>query len=952
MHFPLFPRRFLPLLWAGCVVLFLEVWFGMGIARAANLSKRFLIRSWVSEDGLPGDVVRSIVQTADGWLWVATAEGLVRFDGIQFSTLEDESDRTLARTPPRTLFAPGDGSVWVATAQGGLLLWRDHHLSRVFADLTPLIGTSPAAHVTQVVQAAAGTVYIVRGNDTWEVLHGRPPNPILRNPQIDAILAADIENRDQTGHPKPGSSVLQLKDRHGRTWTATPGEGIRVTDESGDSEVLSIPSIAPANRISELFEDREGTIWVATGESGLIQIREARVEMLTTSDGLSDRSSRALLVDAKGLWVAPKQGGLDRLENGKTIHYDAGDHTVNRTVSALFQDRSGVLWAATRVGSVFRFQGGKLIAFTPEGRIPSKVLAIAEDSAGRLWLGGEQGLASWDGNKLTWAGTEQGFTGEHISALAAGGDDLWVGTAEGRIFRMHGDQFVSGGKEEELPKEIISGLCPEANRGAGNGSVWITTLGAGLFHFKNGHLTHFGAEEGLPDPRLTCVADDTYGNLWLGSLAGIFCVPKAELSDIELNRRASANWIVLDRADGMLSRECSGYAQPVARREDDGGMLLMFPTVDGIAQIRPHRLEWNRVPPPVLVENFGAKNGSIELQKGPPHFGPGRTRIEIHYTALSYSAPEKVRFQIRLDTLESEWRDVGTQRYVTYEAVPPGHYRFHVRAANNDGIWSSAGAEIAFEVTPHFWERTWFQICSALVAAGIVAGVSWLVSRVRMRERLLRMEAQSAREAERARIAQDLHDDLGASLTEISLLAQLAAEDPDTGTAQEPLPGIAEKAQAVVLTLDEIVWAINPRQDTVAALVDYLAAFAAEFLQSAGIALRLEIPRELPDITLEPECRHALFLSAREALNNAVKHSGAKEVFLGLRLDDVGLEIIVADNGCGFRAEQCSPGEGLRNLRDRLARAGGKCRLDTADSGGASIHLYLPLAGKLTNISP
>jgi signal transduction histidine kinase len=274
----------------------------------------------------------------------------------------------------------------------------------------------------------------------------------------------------------------------------------------------------------------------------------------------------------------------------------------------------------------------------------------------------------------------------------------------------------------------------------------------------------------------------------------------------------------------------------------------------------------------------------------------------------------------------------------------PGSYRFEMRAANGDGVWNESAASLPVEVLPYFWEAPWFRRIAAGIFAIAAIGMGWTVARARTRRQLAALEAQNAREHERARIARDLHDDLGASLTEISLMAQLAAEEQtDSALPREALPEIAAKAQFVVGTLDEIVWAVNPRHDTLNSLAEYLGAFAGEFLEAAGITLRLDIPRGLPSIVLDAERRHNVFLAAREALNNAVKHSGASEIALQLRADEKNMIITISDNGRGFDSTPEPRGEGARNISTRLTQMGGVCTIDSAIGKGTKIRFTVPL---------
>lgn len=918
-----------------CTILVLIVSSLTGGGWATDVPSRFLVRSWQSEDGMPGSVVRSVVQAEDGYLWVATAEGLVRFDGSRFTGFDLEPDASLARLSPRWLFPLPDGTVWVATGRGGLLRWDGRRLSKVWDEAELEVPFNQIPQVLQVVGDGRNGAYVLCGTGVWHVSPPRVPELVNRTPEIEGRLRKDAEEWEKRGRPLAGSADIKLLDRKARTWVAKPTGAIVVTYPDGTTEEVSVSEAATAGRVAQLHEDREGNIWAAAGEGGLIRIRERRASVLTTADGLSDNSIMTLIEDHSGaLWVAGRHGGLDRIQNEEITHFHVGEGRVSRPVSAICEDRFGTLWVGTRHGSVFRFLEN---TFRPMENWP-KAVAIVEDQAGRLWFGGQQGLAAMESGKLTRYGAEEGFTASEVTSLVVdASDQIWVGSSSGLVFQGRNGRFKMLCAPDSLSQHRVSALLMDAD-----GTLWGTTLGGGMFHWKQGRYTRLSTDEGLPDARLTAVIEDR-GYFWIGALAGIFRVSKTELLEIEQGKRRAAQWLQLDRSDGMLSRECTGGNHPTVWRGKDG--RIWFPTVNGVVYIRPDQLDLNTTPPNVVIEQCRANGQLLDTGANPAKVGPGRSRLEFRYTGLNFTAPGKVRFRVQLEGLEGEWRDVGTQRAAAYEAVPPGEYRFRVRAMNGDGVWNEAGASVAVQVLPHIWETAWFRVGTGCLAGAVAVGAGWGVARARMRRRLAQLQLQTARERERARIAQDLHDDLGASLTEISMLAHLATEERhERDSERSALPEIASKAHALVGALDEIVWAVNPRHDTLASLADYLAAFAADFLDTAGIALRLEIARNLPDVSLATEQRHGVFLAVREALNNVVKHSGAAEVWLRLRIEQRLLEVRIEDNGHGFSSVASDFSEGLRNMRQRLTALGGDCRISSTVGKGTTVCFSLLLS--------
>jgi signal transduction histidine kinase len=365
----------------------------------------------------------------------------------------------------------------------------------------------------------------------------------------------------------------------------------------------------------------------------------------------------------------------------------------------------------------------------------------------------------------------------------------------------------------------------------------------------------------------------------------------------------------------------------------------------------------NDQPPPVLIEELLVDGQPVTGLPGlsvPLKIAPGRQRFEFRYTGLSFTVPEKVRFRYRLDGLEKEWTDGGTERLAVYRYVLPGDYTFRVTACNNDGIWNETGAALAFTVLPHFWQTWSFRVLTTLGAAMAVAGSVWYVARRRLYRKVERLERQQAVERERARIAKDIHDDLGASLTRITLLSQSArAELHEPAEAAADLDRIYTTARELTRAMDEIVWAVNPQHDTLDSLATYLGRFAQDFLAAAHVRCRLDVPMRLPAWPLTAETRHNLFLAFKEALHNAVKHAAPAEVRISLAIEPQAFALQVEDQGCGFSvtAESTGPsaaarivtGNGLLNMRQRLAEIGGRFEIQSVPGQGTKITFRVPV---------
>lgn len=900
---------------------------------AAGDEQGLLVRVWQSEDGLPGNVVRSLVQSADGYLWVATAEGVARFDGIEFEAIELDGQQRRNRFAFWRLYATSGGDLWVATFQGGLFRIRNGDFERVLPDTRrprpPL--------VTQLLEDGAGSVFFKRGDELRKMEGDVAVEIPVPDERLRELFEADLAAQTKAGRRTEPSTAPSLTDRDGRSWSANEAGHLVVSGQGEGSSTAVLLDGVPVS-FNELLEDKEGNVWVASPLNGLIRVRPSRVDVLDRSDGLADNAVFAVMQASSGeWWIANRGGGLARWTPEHSEQVDVVPGGYHRSIAALFEDRERQLWAASRDGTVFSRRDGGFQAMFSKTQIPSKVRSITQDSGGTLWFGGSQGLASYASGVVRQYGEEAGIAGVELTVLSRSpGQQLVFGTLDGRVFRGDARGFKPLGQADDLQHRWISGIHP-----VGENEVWATTLGSGLFLWDGKRWHHFGSDQGLPDDRLTCLLDDGRGQFWFGSLGGILRASRKELLQRTLDPDAPLHWLRLDRSDGLPSRECIGGYQPAGWHGQDG--RLWFPTGSGIVRVRPELVEINRVPPPVYLRSTRVNGMQHDGADGEIEAGPGRSRMEFRFVGLGYSAPEKITYRARLSGLDDTWRELGGQRVAAFEAVPPGRYTFEVMAVNGDGVRSGAPATMRVIIRPHFWETPWFLAIAGMLTLLIAAGTGWLLARVKMKRRIEKLNIRNAREGERARIARDLHDDLGASLTEISILAALASEDAAETDLHPSLDQLSAKAKNVVGALDEIVWAVNPQEDTLRSLVEYIAAFAREFLDIARIPLRSEVAREIPDHPMAATARHGVFLAAREALNNAVKHSGAKEVKLRIGIEDKRLEIRIEDNGRGFNPEYARGGNGLGNLPRRMQEAGGECRIETFPGQGTTIFLTLPL---------
>jgi signal transduction histidine kinase len=572
-----------------------------------------------------------------------------------------------------------------------------------------------------------------------------------------------------------------------------------------------------------------------------------------------------------------------------------------------------------------------------------RVLSLCENRGGGMWVGTYNGqLRLLQQGRFT---PVNGLAEKPVTALAQEADGtLWIGSEGGGLARWrHGELSVFTTKDG-LRSHLITTLLLDSE-----GTLWIGTISGGLARWSRGRLTSFTSPQGLTDDSILQILEDDDGNLWLGCNRGICRVGKKSLDDLAEGRTTSVHPLAFGNPEGMISEQCEANFAAGLKTHD--GQLL-FSTAKGIVIIDPRQQADSAAPPTVLLEDilvdghvqndlFGISNQTG--QAAMPAIPAGRHSLEFHYTGLNFRAPEKVQFRYRLEGLEAAWVEAGFGRVARYPYVPPGQFRFQVIACNSDGRWNKNGVEVSFAVLPHFWQTIWFKVLGALLLLGGIGGAIRRVERRRYQARLNRLEQEQAMERERARIARDLHDELGSSLSYISMLSDLGqSRDRSADQFRRRVEKISDFSIRSARALDQIVWAVNPRNDSLRSLLLYLTQYARELFEDSGLRCRFQIPNDLPQVPLLPETRHDVFLTVKEALNNALKHSHATEIFLRAEIVGQQMELLVQDNGTGFdlaSVQARSLRNGLTNMRQRVEGLGGRFFVETKPGQGTTIRL-------------
>jgi signal transduction histidine kinase/ligand-binding sensor domain-containing protein len=962
----------------------------------------YTLREWHEEDGLLSDELAAVVQDPRGFLWVATDNEVTRFDGTTFERIPVpfeinargmarvqgtmvfpatrpapireagvvvqrdgawffEPEERLAGKQPRTVFAGSKGTLWLG-CDDGTVLRRQGDDVLVFDPPADLSGKKIPAFATD----SAGQVWILRSNRL-----SRSDGAVLR----DIVLPTSEPELRMASSASGGiwvftrtallrwsgatfTEILRLpelvgahfvqavhEDQHRQVWIGTRSQGLfRVKDGA----IEQVPT--SSEDITAISEDTDGNLWIATNGGGLNRLRPKAHQLFDQTSGLKDNFSYTVAEDATGaMWLANRDGGMARIKDGVVdpISRRAGWRPFS--TMSVFPAPNGWVWITTGVG-VHRTSAEApqtVIRFVPLAGLRN-VRSTFVARNGEYWLASDPDRVSrWRDDQLTVFGPEAGFDGREVRAFAEdSAGRIWLGAADGRLYRSNGDRFERvdfTGSQDCGALQVI--------RFEVDGTILIGTTRRGVVVFPAGDVSRargLDDSRGLPGSNISQILADDHDRYWFASRTGIFWVPGREMRDFALGQVDDVHAITLGKDDGLPYLSCLGLFQPAAWKARDG--TLWFATRRGVLRTDPAMMGGaGESPPPISITSIVGDGVRLPVKAELPLQSTVR-KIQIRLSALNLSAPGSVQVRYRLEGFDNDWTVLGADRVVTYPRLPPGRYVFSTMASNGSGAWSSQPAQLTLIVSPPWWQRDWARLIYffALLAIVVAAVRKW--SHRRLRLRVQHAEQAHAIEHERARIARNIHDDVGASLTRISLLTQFAQQE--SPTPSPTLEKIYAATHSITRSMDEIVWAVNPRHDNTESLVYYVGNFAQSFLGSANIRCRLESPGVLPEAPLTSQIRHHLFLCCKEALHNIVKHSRATEATIRIAVEPGSLVIAISDNGRGIEASErdaprdrspSASGNGLRNMHDRMAEIRGTCTLATEPTGGTLVTFTVPL---------
>jgi signal transduction histidine kinase/ligand-binding sensor domain-containing protein len=982
--------------------------FGLNPALDVN---QYAHTSWKIRDGFSKGSISSIAQTPDGYLWLGTQFGLLRFDGVKNVPWRPPLDQQLPSDTIMGLLVARDGTLWIGTLKG-LASWKDGKLTQytelsgqyIYKLLEDHEGTVWAAGgaattgrlcairngnvqcygedgslgraVFSLYEDSKGNLWVGVKEGLWRWKPGAPKFYSLPgewngirglgedtdstllvgwNGGIQRFVDGKTEAYPLAGITGQLIAKRILRDRDGGLWIGTQESGL-VHVHQGRKESFAASDSLSGDDIYTLFEDREGDIWVAT-INGLDRFRDFTVATISGNQGLSNAHIGSVLVTTDGsVWLGT-YGGLNRWNNGQITSYREraertttgvreiiGSGLPDKGVESLFQDSRQRIWIAT-VGGIGYLENDRFISIS---MLPGKdTLSIAEDTEGNLWIANEQGgllhlIRGSEIQQIPWS--KLGHK-DHASALAAdpwqGG--LWLGFDLGGVtYFIDGQVRASYTATDGLGQGRVNHLRLDQE-----GTLWAATEG-GLSRLKNGRVSTLTVRNNLPCDSVHWSIEDNAKSIWLYTACGIVRIARSEWDawaiavDQGKDTKPMIHVTVFDSSDGVRTLAGVSHYGPQVTKSSDG--RLWFTGVDGVSVVDPSHLSFNKLPPPVHVEQIIADRKTYDAS-GQVRLPPLIRDLEIDYTALSLVAPEKVLFRYKLEGYDSDWQEAGNRRQAFYTNLPPRNYRFRVMACNNSGVWNEVGTYFDFTIAPAYYQTTWFRVAGIIVFLLVLGGIYHLRLKQVARQVRGRMEE---RLEERERIARDLHDTLLQSVQGLILKFHAVAKQiPSDEPAHDALEKTLDDADGVLAEGRDRLRNLRATSIPFGGLPAAFERVAEETPQGADATFKTVVEGRVRE--LHPMVREECYWIGREAVVNALTHSHGRKVEVEITYDPRQFRLRVRDDGRGIDPKILEEGGrsdhwGMQGMRERAQKIGGQLNVWSRPETGTEVELIIPRA--------
>lgn len=943
----------------------------------------FTVRSWQSQDGLPEETVQAFAQTPDGYLWVGTSGGLLRFDGARFQLFAHENTPAFGENSVFCLLAAHDGRLWIGTDGSGLIEWHNGLFHAYSAE---------KGQTSNFVRALAedhnGLLWVATDDGLYWVRNGR------------------LERADKPLNLPVFNVHAVMEDRTGRIWVG----GARLYSlKDGQAREYSLPDNDSRNKVKSFLQTSDGTIWVGTvgglyrllpeldrfkpvpgvfgtirslretpsGElwagsigEGIFRIRGDRVTRLQAPSPLVSNTVLSIFVDSeRNLWIGA-QAGMMRLSrtpvrvvdlpsatdsdfgtvaldsdgslwaaSNQLVHVQ-GNHAVpirfpgldQVRVRNVFRSRDGSLWIGTDGSGVYHLspQGGKHFT-THEGLINNFIRVFLESKDGTLWIGTDNGVSHLDRGGFHNFTAQNGLAYNSIRSLLEDRDGtVWIGTEHG-LSRYKSGQFISDSITSALSEEKVWALHQDAD-----GGLWVGTRGHGLYRYRNGQLSHFTTANGLASDSVYCILEDRRRNFWLSGPTGVMLLNRNDLDAQARDKEQLLSLRIFRANEGGKSVQFYGGTQPAGALTSSGE--AWFPTSQGLWSISPNELEHPSISK-LNIDTVTVDGRPVPLT-GKLNLDAGNRRVEIAYQPVSLGSQDELRFRYSLDGYDRSWTYANTlQRLATYTNLPAGQYTFLVEAWETGQPGHAAHTSIAFIKKPYFYRTPWFiGLCVLTLALLAVSAYQVRIKQIHGRFKAVL--------AERTRLAREMHDTLIQGCVSISALLEAASsrEVDDNESRLHLIDYAATQIRATVDEARQAVWNLRGEGQTLIDLETALKRMAERIGREYDVEIVYRLSGKPFAINLP--ATHELMMVAREAVFNAILHGHAKKVEAEICYGDDSLALTVQDNGRGFdAAEAFSDGHfGLRGMRERIHRFDGEFDIQSIPQQGTRVRVEIPRA--------
>lgn len=895
---------------------------------------------------------------ADGSLWTATEEGdLTIYRDRIFTSYRAET------VPDRQIYgfySDTDGEILINTENAFYKLLNDEF---IFVKKDQNDGTEKQTHfgrsgarwemyadktlrikdgATQVYPLASTNLYYYNANVFEDEAGGLWIGDFAKLSYL-SVDGKVTEYGVEDGYPKGGYAHRIWKDEDGSLWFATgrfqfPGVGL-VRFKDGEFKIFGAESGLSDNHIFDIFKDREGTVWLAT-DKGLNRLRRQIITQLSKNDGLVKNEVYPILRARDGSIYVGMTNGLFRYRDGQFSEIELSFDNIVKvapSVQSLGEDSEGRLWVGVLDG-LFVVENGKARRLDRTLDYGGTVSVIHTDRYGSVWFGtSDDGVLQFRDGKISSAFTvKDGLASNNVKAIYEAKDGkLWFGTYGGLSSAECGEGNVNCRIKSYTTADGLASNSVRSVYEDADGVFWIGTYDGGLSRFKDGKFFNFNTGNGLSTNGVFATVEDGNGNFWMSSNKGIHRVNKQSLNDFADGKKDYYESLAYGKQDGMLSTECNGGRQPSAMKTEDG--KIWFPTLEGVAIVDTNALKKNPLPPPVEIENVSVDRQKVNFNET-VILNPSNNYLDINYTALSFIKSDQIPFRYKLEGLDKDWFDAGTRRTVNYTHLPPGEYTFTVIAANSDGVWNTEGKSFKIVVNAPFY-KTWRFWTAVLLILGFAG---FLIYKMRVRQLQKVNVAQEAfarqliesQEAERKRIAQELHDGLGQNLLVIKnrALLGLAVEKKD-----EQFDEIRDSVTDALSEVRSISYNLRPLHLERLGLTSTLEEMIEEIEETSKITINCDIA-PIDDL-LTPENEINFYRIVQECLNNIVKHSKAKRASVEIYRENEHISLTVKDDGRGFETETAGEkrGLGLNGIAERVKILRGSLSINSTHGNGTTV---------------